>query len=58
MELKEYRDEIAPRLEEFLRPILPAGPGKYEMTFMARIPGHPDSDLVVSSDSALLARID
>lgn len=53
MTLEDLKIEIAATMEA-MRPLLPKGPGAYELTFVARIPGHPEWDMAVSADDALL----
>lgn len=48
---RELRDAIADRLED-MRELLPDGLGDYRLTFMARIPGNDEADIVVTQDFA------
>jgi hypothetical protein len=43
------RREIGLQLETYLRPLLPAL-GDYRLTFLARIEGEPEADVLVTQD--------
>jgi len=48
---RALRDAIAEWLER-IRQLLPPEVGEFKLTFMARVEGNPEADIVVTQDSA------
>lgn len=45
-----FRNQVASVLEEHIRPLLPAACASGYITLLVRVPGHPDSDLLITPD--------